>query len=207
MMHRFKGIFLVMALILVACDSKTNDSEANQPINSDVDPKELAELERVALSFHKWYMAALDKIPNSTYSYNIVADKNGKCRVDFYDYFDALRKLGTISEKFLESEKKRVKSCSDYLKTTDYKEFASADAYVYDEYCPDLYYMYWIRSQEPYTGIELKKLIQKGNTWEAHLVFYDGFGQDKVVRPENNPKVTIEKEGEHWKITAIDWED
>lgn len=207
MKHLFKSIFLVVALTLVACDSQTNDSEANKPINSDVDPKEQAELERVALSFHKWYMAALDDPSNSNWNPEIVADINGKCAFDFYDYFEALRKLGTISEKFLASEKKRVEPCSDYLKTIDYSEYSSADAYVYQDQCPDMYHWYWIRSQEPFMGVELIKLTRKGAGWEAKLVFYDDYGQGKLVRHGHNPLVSLEKEGKHWKITAIDWED
>lgn len=197
----FSFVFLLLGLI--SCNSeqgKTLDNAYTEQLAQDSVERE--EIKTTALSFHKWYMAATDDPHNSSSSAHIVKGENGKCQFDFYDYFDAIRKLGTVSEKFLLSEKERVRDCEEYMKTVNYADYISSDAYVYQDECPHFYYMYWIRSQEPYSGIEVEELSKKGDNWQAKLIFYNDY-EKKEYYDYYQPIVTLAKEGKSWKIISI----
>lgn len=195
--------FILIIIGLISCNSEQSvtivDAHTEQLTQGSIQKEEIR---TIALSFHQWYMSTIEDPSSSNTSVNIVKGKNGKCQFDFYGYFDALRKLGTVSEKFLLSEKDRVRGCEDYLKTINYTDYISSDAYLYQDDCPHLYHMYWIRSQEPYSGIEVEELTKRGNNWQAKLVFYNDF-EKKEYHRNYQPIVTLSQEGESWRIISI----
>jgi hypothetical protein len=197
----------MIGLLLTCCQTKNKPEISTEILDFNAQAEVHQVIGKVALSFYDWYMLALVDTTKLSCSPNIVEGKNGKCAFDFYDYFDDLRKLGTVSEKFIHSEKERYQECEAHMKTIDYREYLSADAYSYQEYCSEGYYMYWIRSQETYSGVEVEKTEEKEGHWEVKLVFYNIFNGKKEYFRSFQPIVTIHQEGSKWKITQINWAD
>lgn len=54
--------------------------------------------------------------------------------------------------------------------------------------------MYWIQSQEPFSGIEIDKLIENHGVTQAKLVFYDDLQGKKEYVRFNQPLVTLSRE-------------
>lgn len=199
----------LLILGFYGCKGEKSPADFAESSNTiEQDTSEFAEIKKAALSFHKWYMASVDNPKNSNWSVDVVEDSNGYCAFDFYSYFDALRKLGTISEKFLESERQRLRFCEDFLKTVKYVDFnSSEEAYVYQDDCPSFYHMYWIRSQEPFTGVEIDEVVENQGVWKATLVFYNDFQGKKEYFKSNQPIITLSQENTTWKIVTIDWKN
>lgn len=195
-----------MILGLYGCKGEKSPADFTESSNTiEQDTSEFPEIKKAALSFHKWYMAAVDNPKNSNSSVDVVEDSNGYCALDFYSYFDALRKLGTISEKFLESERQRLRSCEDFLKTVKYEDYISSEAYDYQDDCPSFYHMYWIRSQEPFSGVEIDEVFENQGVWKATLIFYNDYQGKKEYGKWSQPIVTLAQKNKTWKIVKIDW--
>lgn len=189
------NIFIIIILAVCSCDLKTkNKSEGlNTTINNvDETTNEISSIEQNGKSFYNWYFK--NKFPNC----NIIENVNGKCLVDTISYFKELRKLNTISEKFINLERKRLQGCAEFLSTVDFTEYDNADAYDFDEYCPDIYYMYWIKSQEAPQSF-LSKNSRQINKNEASLDIYVNYGGENSALST----VFLEKEQNVWKITEI----
>lgn len=109
-----RAYLLVFFLILQACDKK---SENKEPItenkkNEKTNPKdELLAIEKSAKSFYDWYFK--NDFPNC----DVVKNKNGMAKLDTLAYFTELRNLGTISEKLIAKERKRLSSCAIFFST------------------------------------------------------------------------------------------
>jgi hypothetical protein len=206
-MKAFKILLLLLTISCICCKNNsskktenTNSKKSNTIVNT-ITTENKNELETVALSFHNWYVKNNNYYPNDnskkeTTSFNVIKGKNNKCKVDYTSYFKNLKKLGTISEKFLLKEKERTNECAKYLETIDWNEYSTADAYTYDKYCDYLYYMYWTRSQENTENIEVSKITRDNEIWNV-LILIDG----------RKANVKIEKEAENYMITQIDWVD
>lgn len=187
-------LFLIPIIFLISCNSKDEKINNGKPVTNTESParNELKIIEQNGKSFYDWYFK--NDFPNC----DIIKDKNGKCLMDTVSYFKTLRNLGTVSEKFIRQEKKRLQTCAEFMSALDYSEFESADAYEYDEYCPEIYYMYWIHSQEPPISFSAKNIRKTSNS-KASLDIYVNYG----VNDEALSNITLEKENNIWKITAI----
>lgn len=159
-----------------------------------VERNDSSEIEKSGRSFYDWYF-------KHHFQYiDIIKGKNEKCLLDTASYFRNLRKLNTISEKFITHEKNRLQACASFIATRYYSAYESADAYEYDEYCPQLYYMYWINSQEEPNRFSIKnlKLISES---KARLEVYLNYGE----KDEPLSRIQLEKENGLWKIVKIDF--
>lgn len=182
-------------LFLAACNATTEENTNTQRSGTVVKIRaedELKIIEQNGKSFYDWYFK--NDFPNC----GIIKDKNGKCLVDTISYFENLRKLGTISEKFISKEKERLQGCAGFISTIDYSEYEHADAYEYDTYCPDMYYMYWIKSQEPPNSFSTRNIKKNGNKLASVDIYENYGGKDEPLST-----VILEKEGNVWKITGI----
>lgn len=151
-----------------------------------------ATIQKSGISFYDWYFS------NDLNDYQIVKNKNYKALLDTATYFKKLRALGTISEKFIKKEKERTSTCAKYIATKYYDDYEAADAYTFDDYCPDMYYMYWIKSQEVPDRYMAKNIKQIDGT-NATVDIYTNYGG----KDEPLSKVILEKENKIWKITDI----
>ena len=161
------------------------------------------QLNNSALSFYKWYINAInsEKICSD---FNIVPDVKGMCKLDASGYFKELKKLGTISDKFLISETERVKGCAEYMSRIKWKEYKNReDSSPYENDCPFLSFYYWIRSQEIPSGVELQTINLKDNSAEATLKIFTNDEKEKYYWPQLHPVVILEKENSIWKIVSI----
>ncbi len=98
-------LLLILFLIFISC-AKSNKEKIEYDAT---DPSD------IATSFHYWY---LDNVKNYYQSYPIEVsivknEENGLCKVDFEQYFEKLRRIGTISERFITNEKKRLSRCKE----------------------------------------------------------------------------------------------
>ena len=193
----------LIILIFVACKGQDNSKLSENSSNPE-QIKEEQIVKDVALSFHQWNIECIKNRPESvSYDFYIIKTKNGNCELDSSGYFNSLRKLGTISEKFIKHEWSRVSKCSDFLKTLKWSQYSNSDAYEYQDYC-DIYYHYWTRTQEPFDGVEVRDIEKKDEAYLVTLVFYYEY-DSKDYSDNYLPLVTVEKENDHWKITEIKW--
>lgn len=163
------------------------------------------EIAFVAASFHKWHIETMNKENNTTPTgAYIVRGENGKCKLENERYLSELRKLGTISEKFIQSEIQRTSNCADFMSTINWEDYQNADAYEFSKYCPEFDFDYWTKSQEIFYGVIVDKIKENGKKWEVTLALtYDD--ENKILERINQPVVTVEREGKRWVITKIDW--
>lgn len=197
-------IYLLAAsilLIFTSCKGQANSKEFSNESDRDTVREEKI-VKDVALSFHRWYMES-SNADSDVWDFNIVESKNGHCELDSSGYFNSLRRIGTISEKFIQNEWNRVSKCADFLRTLKWRLYINSEAYEFQDYC-DIYYYYWTRTQEPFDGVEVKRILKQEDKYVVTLVFYYGL-ESKVYSHHYFPVVTVEKENNHWRISKIEW--
>ncbi|MCA6369636.1 MAG: hypothetical protein IM631_18200 [Cytophagales bacterium] len=157
------------------------------------------EISKAVTSFYVWYIGTTKNRKYSQYVKG-VKDEQGKTKLETTEYFKRLDSLGVIGQEFIDSEKKRMQPCSDFLKTVPWTEFSTADDFPYEDQCDFLYYYYWTYGQEPHDNVEvLKVTIEKQKaTAETNIYFGDTKSNgDKVI-------VRLTKQKGKWWITKIE---
>jgi hypothetical protein len=114
-------------------------------------------------------------------------------------YFDELRKLGTISEAFIEGEKERLAPCAEEMSQTDWA------AYKEGQVCDILTYFYWINSQETMEFVEAEKSEVKDDSATVWMRFYDVFKDTKNYWPAYRIKANLALEDSSWRITKMEF--
>lgn len=194
--------FSAFLLLSLGYQGKLQASTTAGPTSND---KHNAEVEQAGLSFYKWYFKAVDSkgIP---FDAGITEDEKGMCKLDPEPYFNELRKLGTISEKFIESERRRNSACEEYVKKVHYKVYESGDAYTFNGMCPQFAYMYWTASQDTYQKVKATRtdVANDGLSASVDVLFIYTEGPDGPVIPKTpNARVFLEREQGKWKIVKI----
>lgn len=189
-------LLMIAASTIFCCKDKPEAIETSKSEKKDSAKIEIHDdlqtIKKVGSSFYDWYFK------NEYSDYEIVKNKDGKALLDSAAYFKKLRNLGTISEKFLNKEKERLSTCSRFLSTKYYDDYSCADAYDFDDYCPDLYYMYWIKSQETPEKFVTKNIHQTDKNNASVDIYLNYGGKDEPLS-----KVILAKENNNWKITDI----
>ncbi|MBD8347190.1 hypothetical protein [Dysgonomonas sp. HGC4] len=201
-------LFIIAFLFLPFANQnkiQANSADSATSTKSSNDSRTL-EVEQAGLSFYKWYLNATESrdIP---FDAHIAKDKNGMCQLDSEPYFNELRKLGTISEKFIASERKRNSTCEEYVKKVHYKVFESGDAYTFDGICPQFAYMYWTSSQDTYQEVKAIQTIINKDDLSAHVdvVFiYTEGGEPPIISKTPHARVFLEREQGKWKTVKIE---
>lgn len=162
-------------------------------------PTDEKEISQAVTSFYTWYIGTTN---NKKYSQYVkgVKDEKGNTKLETSEYFKRLDSLGVIGQEFIESEKKRMQPCADFLKTIPWTEFSTADDFPYEDKCNFFYYYYWTYGQEPRDNVEvLKVIIEKKNaTAEANIYFGNTKSNGDIVI------VRLKKQKGKWWITEID---
>ncbi|WDF45831.1 hypothetical protein PQ459_13085 [Chryseobacterium sp. KACC 21268] len=189
-------LLMIIALTISSCKDKKEPVETSKSEKIDsvkIEPEaDSVNIKKVGSSFYDWYFN------NDFNDYEIVKDKNGKALLDSATYFKKLRNLGTISEQFITKEKEKLSTCSKFLAIKYFDDYNSADAYNFNDYCPDLYYMYWIKSQErpeKFVAKNIKQIDENNATVDIDLNYG---GKDEPLS-----KVILAKENNSWKIIDI----
>lgn len=185
-------LFIVIFTISCNSNSEKKIAEKTAAVIEIPKDKDIYDIEKNGRSFYDWYLK--NDFPNC----EIISDQDGKCTFDTITYFTNFRKLGTISEKFIKSEKDRLQMCQEFISTIDFSDYQNAEAYDYSEYCVDLYYMYWIKSQEPPNRFSTKN-VKKISASKASVDIYESYGENETPLST----VSLEKENTIWKITQI----
>jgi len=168
------------------------------------DNQETQIIKRVSTSFYDWYLKRMNSLTDTVaYDYNIVKGENGKCKMDFEPYFNQLRQLKTISRKFMDKELKRTIGCVKHMETIEWSEYKDADAYAYEDSCPDSGQFYWVQSQEPYDGVEILDMKKNGNVWFTTLRLYQDYDNKREMNNSFFPVIKIENENGKWLMTEI----
>lgn len=207
-----KTIQFTIVFLLLLCNNKNtiqaspSGSEKQTKTTSNND--QISEVEKAGLSFYKWYLSAINNddvtIP---FEVTIIENEKGMCKLDSEPYFNELKKLGTISEKFIESERQRNSMCEDYVKTVHYKVYESGDAYSFNGFCPQFEYLYWISSQDTYQDVKAIRTHINNDGLSAYVdvaFIYSDFGVAPVISKDRNAKVSLELEQGKWKIVKIE---
>src|ERR1035437_2914768 len=204
-------ILLVIGMFCYSCADKPKTqkkensviTQADSLVKTD-DNQEKEIIKKVSTSFYDWYLKRINSLTDTTaYDYVIVKGEKEKCKVDFEPYFNQLRQLKTISRKFMDKELERTKDCVKHMKTVDWYEYKNADAYAYEDYCPDCGQLYWVQSQEPYSGVEIREMKKNGNVWFTTLRFYNKYNHKRECNNSFSPIVKIENENGKWLMTEI----
>lgn len=182
---------------------KTERIKEDPNLESNTRKKRLTETEKeiidIALSFHNWYIKHTNEIKSEIPTDFVVKEgNNDNCIVDYEPYFNELRKLGTISNSFMEREKERTKLCAETISKMKWSEYIG----VIPENCDD--YLFWTRSQEETSGIESMEIDSKNNFWKVKFRLYNTIGKDKIYSLYTG-FVTLEKENGKYMITEINW--
>jgi hypothetical protein len=163
-------------------------------------------IEEIAVSFHRWYIEAVND--HETHTMRVIEYSENKYKVDTSSYFNQLRSLGTISEKFIQKEKERFKDCIYSVEHTDWsnpelpEEMKPYTGNNYD--C--LEYYYWLSAQEypeRECGIEVGALTQKGRRYEVPIRIYHIYDNERSYWDDGSTRVVVEKEKKLYKITDI----
>jgi len=154
---------------------------------------------KIATSFHKWYIKNTNEYNNEiATNYKISQKKNGYCKVNFQPYFSELKKLGTISNTFMNKEIERTKKCVENIESLKWTEYDGIP-----EYCDD--FSYWTQSQDFEGGnVEVNNITKKDDYWvvQISLFFKDKNGEHNVWRTAN---VNVKKENGKFMIMEINW--
>ena len=184
-------------------NSELNSQSEKQKIQLKDTEKEIAE---IATSFHKWYIKNTNDLnSNISYGIEIIKGENGKCKADYEQYFNELKKLNTISTKFLEKEKERTKECAEFIETIDWIEYENSEAYDFDEYCEFFYFLYWTQSQEETSGIDVTGIKKENEIWKVDFNLFYTYENEKNYLPQSIGIINVEKEKDEFKITEINW--
>ena len=211
-MNKLNSLLILLTIISCAENKKNGTKSIFKPsekiiekanLESNTNKKQLTETEKeiatVALSFHNWYIKNTNEIKSEIPTDFVVTEgKNDSCIVDYEPYFDELRKLGTISNSFMEKEKVRTKPCAETISKMKWSEYIG----VVPENCDE--YLFWTRSQEETSGIELMDIKRENDNWKVKFHLFNTFGNEKSYSPYTGI-ITVEKESEKYMITNINW--
>ena len=215
-MNKILSLLILVTIMNCADNKKTEKESASEYIEKtetikekanaklSVKKKERTETEKeildVALSFHNWYIKSTNDIESEIPTDFVVTEgENDSCLVDYTPYFDELRKLGTISNSFMEKEKKRTKLCVETISKMKWSEYIG----VIPENCDD--YLFWTRSQEETGGIESIDIEKKNNFLQVKFRLFNIFQKEKNYLPHIGI-ITLEKEKGKYMITEINWD-
>lgn len=215
-MNKLIGL-LILVTILSCSDKKESKKEIinttiekTESKNKETKPKsvtqriELTDFEKeianVALSFHRWYIKNTNELNSDIPTdFDVTEGKNDNCIVNYEPYFNELRKLGTISNSFMDKEKERTRLCAETIANMNWSEYIG----VIPENCDD--YLYWTNSQDITDGVDVVGINNENDNWTVFLSLYmldkNGkkyFGNDKL-------KVTVINENEKYLIQEINW--
>jgi hypothetical protein len=184
-------------------DSNTMSSKV-QGKGSGLEESEVLKIKAVATSFHDWYIYAR-KNRSGIDDMRVLEGENGKCKVDTLSYFTELRKIGTISERFIEQEKLRFKDCIEYIETRDYSEYLNSEMDAYWDQCPFFYYMYWGGGHEIWDGVSAESYSKDHDVWyvSLHYLWEPSINLDGYISEAEEFVVKIEKENGSYMITEI----
>lgn len=208
-MNKLLSVLVILTLTF-SCkgqSGKLNDVK-QQTVKSDSLPDSLSnstyEIRKVSTSFYDWYLKSIKSVDaNVPIDIEVIEGENGKCKVDYEPYFNQLRKLKTISTKFMDNECKRTKSCAEFMKKVDWKNYQNSEAYDYEDSCNCFSNFYWIQSQDQFDGVEIVDLTKNGEAWFAKLQLYIDFEGKRTYIKYMYPKVKMEMENGNWMITEI----
>jgi hypothetical protein len=221
MQKNIKKIFILFLIIFVFSCKKNNEKKDKKQTEknktetqsklkiitkqkTETQKKELKltetekEIAEVAISFHKWHIRNTDGKHNDVPTdFNVRKGENGYCIVDFEPYFKELRKLGTISETFLNNEIERNKECVDSTEKLKWKEYDGIP-----ENCDD--YDFWTQSQDFEDGnIGFKSIKKEKENWKVLIyLFIDRNGKQSEWQ---NATANVKKENGKYMLTEIKW--
>ena len=157
------------------------------------------EISNVAISFHKWYIKNTNEYnPKIATNFKIYKDENGFCKVNFEPYFNELRKLGTISETFLNNEIERNKECVESTEKLKWNEYDGIPLN-----CDD--YDYWTQSQDFENGnIKAKMITKNDDYWNVLISLYITRKNVKPYETET-ANVKVRRENGKYMLTEIKW--
>lgn len=196
-------LFSILAFIVLSCNNSSIENVPSEQLNNESElvlkteidtTAELQAIEKSGKALYNW-------IIKNNYGYiNVSKGENGYCSFDTLAYFSGLRKLGSISKQFIDFEKERINDCARFISTIRYSDYMNSEMYDYNEQCPALYEMYWVQDQIGIKGFSIKnaKLI---NETQAKMDVYLKYNDVE----EASSQVLLEKEGNSWKITAVNF--
>lgn len=199
---------ILLASVSIRCEKE--EEKRSEKTAVEVTSRK-ASVEKAALSFYDWYLKAHNTPDNEVaVDASISEGKNGKCHLDTEPYFDQLRKLGTVSAKFLEKETARFEDCAAFVATIDYQKFKSAEFEEASEngqfayFCDSFDHYYWIRSQEPYASCSARNIRFSSENVATVDISFAHSGQ-QAGAPLS--RVSLELEDGKWMITGITFLD
>ncbi len=208
-MKRILLLPLITVATMVSCNNHNDQSPHSVEILSEKEPELNIEIDTVAEIDTIAELKAIKQSGTALYNWllennngiiNVSIGENGYCSLDTLAYFSGLRKIGTISKKFIDFEKARVNDCAGFISTIKYTDYMNSEMYDFDEQCQLLYDLYWVRDQIGIIGFSIRnsKLTTATQaTMDVYIKYDDG--------EEPSSQLLLEKENNIWKITAVNF--
>lgn len=209
------SLFVILCLFVWSCqpdpvDENQQDAvshETSQPVDTtppdtsnELQDEEESPVERAALSFHRWYLAHINnyesEVPTDAF---VVEGEEGKCKLKMEPYFEELRKLGTVSEVFIEREKERLQACAEEMSQTDWA------AYQEGQVCDMLQHFYWIQSRETMEFVEASNSKVLDDSAKVDIRFYDVYKDKKNYWHDKRVQVNVALEDTVWRIVKMEF--
>lgn len=142
------------------------------------------ELSKIALSFYKWYIDYVNT-PDTSIRLYITKGRNNKCTIKNLDnYINSLISIGTLTNKFIDSEYQRLLKCNQYLETYDWELYKSCTLYEVTDNtpCSCFTFYYWFNSQEPAHEAGIVNFQKQDSTLIVVIDFFfkDGYGNRNI---------------------------
>lgn len=160
------------------------------------------EIKEIALSFHKWYLKVTNDYQSDTSIDFVVSEgKNNSCVIDYTPYVHELRKLGTISENFIENEKLRTKPCAESITNMKWSDYGNG----IPENC--IPYMYWTNSQDITDGVEALSITKVNENWKVEIYLYNNGTNGEKIYADRLLDVEVVLENGKYLIHKISWKN
>jgi len=131
-------------------------------------------ISKVALSFYDWYFKYKEDY-DSSIVLNIAKDTNNNCTLKNLDnYINSLKSIGTLTERFVDNEYKRLLECKEYLNGYNWDKYKTSTFYEVTDNTPcETAFSYWLfNSQESAQAFDIVDYQRKDSVVVVIINFY-----------------------------------
>ena len=198
--------FFIFIFFLFSCSGNHDKRTKTMLVQDIIDipflsaGKDADSLKMISVSFYNWY------IQRGGGCYAALNEDSTVSLQNIDTYLMELKKLGTVSQKFINREKQRFEECNQFLAAGDWTNVNEyGDQYIYadsGEPCKWLAFDYWFQSQETSDEVEVSNLIIGNDTIIANIEFYARDGAEKT-KQYYSAKEFLVREKSIWLIDSI----
>ena len=158
-------------------------------------------------TFYKWYIQKSNSLETTGFMPKVEKGSKGYALLGVDTYCAILTHSGYFTNRFIESEKTRLKPCADQIAKMKYSTYEkmSMEMGGLPNECNCFYYDRWFNAQDNPDRIRVTGTKSLGeNSVEATFVFETG-DEKNVSQWDTKCKAIMELESGSWKITGLEF--